>query len=52
MAEAGWQAPAKTLWKPWFRAGVAYGSGDNDPKDGKHGTFFQILPTPASPSTT
>jgi hypothetical protein len=28
------------------RAGYHRGSGDNDPLDDKHGTFFQILPTP------
>jgi hypothetical protein len=32
--------------KPWFRAGVSYGSGDDDATDDKHGSFFQILPTP------
>ena len=46
LVEAGWQAPPKTLWKPWIRAGITYGSGDRDAKDGRHGTFFQILPTP------
>lgn len=45
VAEAGYrltQAPAK----PWFRAGFTVSSGDNDPHDSTHGTFFQILPTP------
>ena len=46
LVEAGWQAPPKTLWNPWIRAGITYGSGDSNAKDGRHGTFFQILPTP------
>ena len=31
---------------PWFRGGYFYGSGDANPGDGKHQTFFQVLPTP------
>jgi Alginate export len=31
---------------PWFRAGWFRGSGDNNANDSKHGTFFQVLPTP------
>jgi len=31
--------------KPWLRGGYYYGSGDGNPNDNKHGTFFQILPT-------
>jgi hypothetical protein len=31
--------------KPWIRAGYAYSSGDNNPGDGNHGTFFQVMPT-------
>lgn len=31
--------------KPWLRAGWYRGSGDDDPDDGDHGTFFQVLPT-------
>jgi hypothetical protein len=45
IAEAGWQATSTPL-KPWFSMGYAYGSGDKNPNDGTHGTFFQILPTP------
>jgi len=42
--EAGYQLP--DVWaKPWFRAGVFRGSGDADPTDGEHDTFFQLLPT-------
>jgi len=44
-AEAGWQ-PAMGFVSPSFRAGYSYGSGDSDPADGRHGTFFQVLPTP------
>lgn len=43
--EAGWQ-PAGVAWKPWVRAGYFRGSGDDDPNDGDHATFFQMLPTP------
>ncbi len=42
--EAGVQAP-RLPGAPWLRAGVGLGSGDDDPADGRHGTFFQILPT-------
>jgi Alginate export len=31
---------------PWIRAGWFRGSGDNNATDNKHGTFFQLLPTP------
>lgn len=42
--EAGYQLPE--LWSaPWIRAGVTRGSGDSNPNDGKHTTFFQMLPT-------
>jgi hypothetical protein len=34
------------VWaKPWLRAGINSASGDTDPNDRTHGTFFQILPT-------
>jgi hypothetical protein len=45
-AEAGYQPPIAPRLKPWFRGGFSYGSGDSDPNDNKHGTFFQMLPTP------
>jgi Alginate export len=32
--------------KPWIRGGYFFGSGDQNPADGNHGTFFQVLPTP------
>lgn len=31
---------------PWVRLGFFRGSGDGDPADGDHDTFFQVLPTP------
>jgi hypothetical protein len=42
--EAGYQPKMK--WRPWLRAGFYKGSGDDNPNDGKHQTFFQMLPTP------
>lgn len=45
VAEVGVQPEMEAL-KPWIRAGLTYGSGDGDPADGGHGTFFQVLPTP------
>lgn len=45
VGEAGWQLPVRTL-KPWISAGYSYGSGDGDPNNGRHSTFFQLLPTP------
>jgi hypothetical protein len=35
-----------TEWQPWLRAVYTVGSGDSNPDNGTHGTFFQILPTP------
>jgi hypothetical protein len=32
--------------KPWVRFGYYRSSGDDDPADGNHGTFFTVLPTP------
>ncbi len=31
---------------PWLRAGWFRSTGDNNPDDNQHNTFFQILPTP------
>jgi hypothetical protein len=45
VTEAGWQPPVNHL-KPMMSVGFSYGSGDGDPNDSHHGTFFQILPTP------
>ena len=43
--EAGYQ-PKWPLLKPWLRVGHFYSSGDSNPADGRHETFFQVLPTP------
>lgn len=45
VGEFGWQPPVDVL-KPWFSAGYSFGSGDGNPNDGTHGTFFQVLTTP------
>jgi hypothetical protein len=37
---------SKAAPSPWFRAGWFRGSGDSNATDNKHGTFFQVLPTP------
>ena len=43
-AEAGYRLI--DVWaKPWLRVGINSASGDTNPKDGTHGTFFQMLPT-------
>jgi alginate export protein len=42
--EAGHQWLARQ-WQPWLRAGYLYASGDGDPSDNRHGTFFEMLPT-------
>jgi hypothetical protein len=44
--EAGWQPPVAPRLKPWLRGGYFHGSGDGDPNDGRHGTFFPLLLTP------
>jgi hypothetical protein len=44
--EAGWQPAILPKLKPWLRGGYTLGSGDGNPNDRTHGTFFQILPTP------
>jgi len=31
--------------EPWLRVGVNSGSGDANPWDGQHGTFFQMIPS-------
>ena len=31
--------------RPWLRAGYLWSSGDADPGDGRHGTFFPMLPS-------
>lgn len=42
--ETGYQLTELPL-KPWLRGGFYQGSGDSNSKDGKHGTFFSVLPT-------
>jgi len=42
--EFGWQPPEMHL-KPWVSAGYSYGSGDSNPNDAHHDTFFQMIPT-------
>lgn len=32
-------------WQPWLRGGYTYFSGDSNPLDGSHGTFYPMLPT-------
>ena len=44
--EAGWQPRYLRRLRPWLRAGFTKGSGDGNPNDNTHGTFFQVLPTP------
>ncbi len=44
--EAGLQPKLLPSVRPWIRGGYYYGSGDGNAKDGIHGTFFAILPTP------
>lgn len=41
--EIGYQF-TKVPWKPWFRTGYFVGSGDSNPGDGDHETFFQMAP--------
>jgi hypothetical protein len=44
-AEVGYQLPRLPA-APWLRVGYDRSSGDDDPADGEHRTFFQLLPTP------
>ncbi|MBA4070606.1 MAG: hypothetical protein C0497_02045 [Gemmatimonas sp.] len=43
--EAGFQHGALP-WGTWLRAGWLQTSGDDASADNRHGTFFQVLPTP------
>lgn len=45
LLETGYQ-PLKVKWRPWLRAGYYQASGDDDPNDNKHKTFFTPLTTP------
>ena len=44
--EGGFQPKILSKVRPWLRGGFTYGSGDGNPNDNPHGTFFQLLPTP------
>ncbi len=44
--EGGFQPDILPRLKPWVRGGYTMGSGDGNPNDRQHETFFQILPTP------
>jgi hypothetical protein len=44
--EGGWQPTFASRVRPWIRGGLDYSSGDGNPTDGTHGTFFAVLPTP------
>lgn len=46
LIETGWQPRALPRLRPWVRAGYSFSTGDNNPADGRHATFFQFLPTP------
>jgi hypothetical protein len=43
--EGGYQW-TKVVSSPWLRGGAFLGTGDTNPLDSRHHTFFQILPTP------
>jgi len=45
VGEAGYRFNSAP-WQPWLRAGYTVTSGDSNPNDSTHQTFFQILPTP------
>jgi hypothetical protein len=42
-AEGGYQW--SNGWRPWLRAGLLYASGDDDARDGRHRTFFPMVPS-------
>ncbi len=42
--EAGYQLPLLPA-SPWLRLGYDRSSGDDDPRDDEHRSFFQLLPT-------
>lgn len=42
--ELGWRPPIPRI-HPWLRAGAFYASGDGNPNDDRHTTFFQPLPS-------
>jgi hypothetical protein len=44
--EAGFQPKIIQAVRPWLRGGYFYSTGDSNPNDSVHGTFFAVLPTP------
>jgi len=46
VVEGGFQPKIVKAVRPWIRGGYFYSTGDNNPNDNVHGTFFAILPTP------
>jgi hypothetical protein len=42
--ELGWRPPVPKI-HPWLRAGAFFASGDSNPNDNRHTTFFQPLPS-------
>ena len=44
--EIGLQPPGLPALRPWVRLWYFRGDGDRDAADGRHGTFFELLPTP------
>jgi hypothetical protein len=44
LVEIGWRPPVRWI-HPWLRAGAFYATGDGNPNDRRHTTFFQPLPT-------
>jgi len=44
--EGGWQPKILPKVKPWLRAGFREGSGDSNPNDKTHNTFFEVLTGP------
>lgn len=45
LAVEGGYAWTRAPWTPWLRGGWLHASGDDDPADGTHETFFPMLPT-------
>ena len=43
--EVGFE-PRGVPGRPWVRVGMAHSTGDDDPADNRHETFYQVLPTP------
>jgi hypothetical protein len=46
VGEGGFQPKILPMLKPWVRAGFRDGSGDSNPNDGTHNTFFEVLSGP------